>query len=161
MLAKVKRKDCYSSFCVCSSAGGLRAGKGYENHAEQASRTLHTGVGAEPRGKASSVSARDKMATVLPQLLICIILICCLCTVQSLVESSVLDKLEQAITVTKSTLASIKEEWQVDKLPYFLKSCYMHKQSWELMKLKYEKKILAAIAPGASGVKFVISFTGR
>jgi hypothetical protein len=81
--------------------------------------------------------------------------------VKSLVEPSVLDKLEQAIIVTKATIASIKEEWQVDKLPYFLKSCYMHKQSWELMKLKYQKKILSAIAPGSNGAKFVISFTGR
>ena len=79
------------------------------------------------------------------------------------VDSAVLEKLEKAAGVAASTIASIRAEWQIDSLPYFLKSCSMHKLSWELMKLKFQKKILAAISstPTSSKTKFVISFTGR
>eukprot|EP00428_Durinskia_dybowskii_P085305 CAMPEP_0170431214 /NCGR_PEP_ID=MMETSP0117_2-20130122/41279_1 /TAXON_ID=400756 /ORGANISM="Durinskia baltica, Strain CSIRO CS-38" /LENGTH=599 /DNA_ID=CAMNT_0010690749 /DNA_START=31 /DNA_END=1830 /DNA_ORIENTATION=- len=78
------------------------------------------------------------------------------------VDSAVLEKLEKAAGVAASTIASIRAEWQIDSLPYFLKSCSMHKLSWELMKLKFQKKILAAISstPTSSKTKFVISFTG-
>jgi hypothetical protein len=43
-----------------------------------------------------------------------------------------------------------------------LKSCFMHKLSWELMKLKFQRKILSALKPKeGETTKFVISFTGR
>lgn len=73
-----------------------------------------------------------------------------------------IEKIDKAHGAAQATISSIREEWQVDKLPYFLKSCFMHKLAWELMKLKYEKKILAALEPSKSSpVTFVISFTGR
>lgn len=50
---------------------------------------------------------------------------------------------------------------QVDKYPNFLKSCFMHKVSWEIMKLKYQKKILAVDSQPGKNSKFVISFLGR
>ena len=79
-------------------------------------------------------------------------------------DQALVDRVAKAETITKEIIESIRAEWQVDTLPYFLKSCFMHKLSWELMKLKYQKKILTAIDPAATSaqpVKFVISFTGR
>jgi hypothetical protein len=77
-------------------------------------------------------------------------------------NAALIEKLNKAGVATQTVISAIRDEWHVDKLPYFLKSCFMHKLSWELMKLKYQKKILTALAPSSSGaVKFVISFTGR
>ena len=74
-------------------------------------------------------------------------------------NEAVVGKLDVAAAATKQTIDSIYKEWQIDKFPYFLKSCFMHKLSWELMKLKFQKKILASFLGGKQ--KFVISFTGR
>lgn len=80
----------------------------------------------------------------------------------SALNEELVSKLEAAGTATKGSLGSIFNEWQIDKYPLFLKSCFMHKLSWELMKLKFQKKILSALAPkSAEKTKFVISFTGR
>jgi hypothetical protein len=69
-------------------------------------------------------------------------------------------KLQSASDITASSIDKIYQEWQIDKYPNFLKSCFMHKLSWELMKLKFQKKIMTALA-AKSPTKFVISFTGR
>lgn len=79
----------------------------------------------------------------------------------ALIEEMV-SKLELAADATKGSIGSIFNEWQIDKYPLFLKSCFMHKLSWELMKLKFQKKILSALVPkDGEKTKFVISFTGR
>lgn len=71
-------------------------------------------------------------------------------------------KLDKTIAATKSIIDSIYSEWQIEKYPNFLKSCFMHKLSWELMKLKFERKIMSALSPKSTEpTKFVISFTGR
>ncbi len=69
-------------------------------------------------------------------------------------------KLTTALATSKGVLDSLRKEWQIEKYPYFLKSCFMHKSSWEVMKWKYMVKILNA-AINKKNEKFVISFTGR
>lgn len=69
-------------------------------------------------------------------------------------------KLTTALATSKAAVASIAKEWQIEKYPYFLKSCFMHKSSWEVMKWKYMVKILKS-AINKKNEKFVISFTGR
>lgn len=69
-------------------------------------------------------------------------------------------KLTTALATSKASIESIRKEWQVDKYPLFLKSCFMHKSSWEVMKWKYMSKILQS-AINQKNEKFVISFTGR
>lgn len=72
------------------------------------------------------------------------------------------NKLGAAEIAVKATIDGLRQEWQVEMFPNFLKSCFMHKVSWEIMKLKYQKKILSSLSPTSGGrTKFVISFTGR
>lgn len=77
------------------------------------------------------------------------------------INEELLAKLEVTASATKKSIDGIYSEWQIDKYPNFLKSCFMNKLSWELMKLKFQKKILSALAKPAEKTKFVISFTGR
>lgn len=71
-----------------------------------------------------------------------------------------LQRVHAAIELTNATISAIRNEWQIDKYPNFLKSCFMHKLSWEIMKWKYEQRILTAMITGQP-TKFVLSFTGR
>jgi len=68
-------------------------------------------------------------------------------------------KLRGATVATDEALGRLSDEWQIDKYPLFLKSCSMHKSSYELMKLKFMARILAA-EETKSKKKFVISFLG-
>lgn len=79
------------------------------------------------------------------------------------VNEELVAKLDSTISATKSAVDGIHKEWQVDKYPNFLKSCFMQKVSWEIMRLKYQKKIIESFrsAAGSPQTKFVISFTGR
>lgn len=93
----------------------------------------------------------------------CFIIVClagCLLATYAINEELVV-KLEATESATKKSINDIYNEWQIDKYPNFLKSCFMSKMSWELMKLKFQKKILAALSKPAEKTKFVISFTGR
>jgi hypothetical protein len=68
--------------------------------------------------------------------------------------------LESAIAKTKEIIKGLATEWEIANYPNFLKSCFMHKSSWDTMKNKYLEKILNAIISGKSQ-SFVVSFTGR
>ena len=70
-------------------------------------------------------------------------------------------KLSSASAKAEEAITSIYNEWEVGKYPKFLKSCYMHKVSWELLKLKFQKKIVDAAESSAGKSNFVISFLGR
>lgn len=76
-------------------------------------------------------------------------------------NENAVNKLAAAETTVKATVDALKTEWKVDMFPNFLKSCFMHKVSWEIMKLKYQKKILSSLSATGGRTKFVISFTGR
>ena len=77
------------------------------------------------------------------------------------INEELVAKLDASASTTKKSIDDIFNEWQIDKYPNFLKSCFMSKMSWELMKLKFQKKILTALSKPAEKTKFVISFTGR
>lgn len=97
---------------------------------------------------------------------ICFVLFFLLASTLSIVFSineELIAKLDSAIAVTKAATDGIFKEWQVEQYPNFLKSCFMQKVSWEIMRLKYQKKVMESFrsAAGAPQTKFVISFTGR
>lgn len=75
------------------------------------------------------------------------------------VNDEFVKKLETAKAITEAHIKQLSDEWQIDKYPLFLKSCSMHKSSYELMKLKFTERILQA--ENAKAKKpFVISFLG-
>eukprot|EP01041_Mallomonas_annulata_P009612 gene9612-19977_t len=69
------------------------------------------------------------------------------------------DNLLNAEKVANNVVTDIFARWQIDKFPNFLKSCSMPKQSWEFMKLKFKKRILAAEIT-KKPQNFSICFTG-
>ena len=75
--------------------------------------------------------------------------------------TQLVDKLTNAKTIAQNSVNAIYKEWEVDKYPNFLKSCFMNKISWELLSLKYQKKILEAYLFKDKKSVFVMSFTGR
>lgn len=79
----------------------------------------------------------------LQQLLIFIILII------TIVISSCLDnyikKLDDAINITDNILNNIINRWQINQFPNFLRSAAMSQTSWEVLKLKYQEKILKSV----------------
>lgn len=70
-------------------------------------------------------------------------------------------KLKKGLQEAENTINSISNEWSISNYPLFLKSCYMHKVSWELLKLRYQRKIVNNVINKNNKMKFVISFTGR
>jgi len=67
--------------------------------------------------------------------------------------------LSTAINKTQELIQSIHDEWEIGKYPNFLKSCFMHRSSWEMMQYKYMQRLLLAMTTNKPQ-KFVISFTG-
>ena len=81
------------------------------------------------------------------------------------------NQLQQALHVLELSINTIYDRWKVAEYPKFLKSCSMHKSAWDLMKLKFVSKIIAAheqhsVSAGndhkneISPVSFVMSFLG-
>jgi hypothetical protein len=66
---------------------------------------------------------------------------------------------DKAIGIAKAQIASIHKKWKVDSYPNFLKSCFMHRSSWEILKYKYLDRMLDSIVSN-SPKKFVASFSG-
>ena len=75
-------------------------------------------------------------------------------------ENALIEKIDKAINIAKNQIAAIHKEWQIDTYPNFLKSCFMHKSSWEILKYKYLERLLDA-AVSKTPKKFVASFSGR
>jgi hypothetical protein len=69
-------------------------------------------------------------------------------------------KLEAAFAKVTASVLDINKEWSINLYPAFLKTCAMHKSSWEVLKYKYMKKILSVLHSKTRG-KFVASFLGR
>jgi len=69
-------------------------------------------------------------------------------------------RLAEALNTTDGILNNIFQRWQVDKFPNFLQSAAMTKTSWEVLKLKFEQRILKSATSSFKGEKFVISFMG-
>lgn len=69
------------------------------------------------------------------------------------------DNLQKSLINTNDILKKISERWEISNYPNFLNSVAMTHTSWEVMKLKFQSKILQS-ATGVKDVKFIISFMG-
>lgn len=69
------------------------------------------------------------------------------------------DRLSKSAAAIKASLKTLRERWDVDHYPNFLASAAMTHSAWELMKVKFQKKILQAHMDGRKS-SFVISFMG-
>ena len=73
-------------------------------------------------------------------------------------------RLVAGLNATDLALQKLRDRWQIDKYPKFLKSVAMTTTAWEVLKLKYEKKIIQSILSSEDGnhqdIKFIISFLG-
>jgi hypothetical protein len=89
------------------------------------------------------------------------------CAVDCLVPGESKGILESAIAATDKILHTLYDRWQVNDFPNFLQSVEMSETSWEVLKVKFQLKILTAVASGISmnapltdKNKFVVSFLG-
>ena len=75
-----------------------------------------------------------------------------------------LARLKTANVAVDKVLTDLGTRWHIQTHPNFLRSVSMSATSWEVMKLKYQSKILDAAAAikgnGSSTTKFVIGFMG-
>ncbi len=83
-------------------------------------------------------------------------------------EDELRNRLNAALVATEGLLADIFDDWQIDKYPNFLQTAAMTHTSWEVLKLKYQMRILSRAKAGYIGSndgsgddhKFVVSFMG-
>lgn len=75
----------------------------------------------------------------------------------SLIMAASNHALESVDKLILKQLNMISDEWKIETFPKFLKSCQMHKSSWEIFKLKLARKIADE---DPKHKKFVISFMG-
>lgn len=68
-----------------------------------------------------------------------------------------LDTLTTAKKDVLSRINAIRNEWEIDKFPLFLKSCQMHKSSWEMLKHRFMEAIVNGLEKKS---EFHISFMG-
>ena len=99
----------------------------------------------------------------------CILLYLLLClqllrTLQESVLYSTKDEfvtsLRKASLITSDILQDIVDEWQIRKYPNFLQSAAMTHTSWEVLKLKYQFKLLDNANGSNTWNHMVISFMG-
>jgi hypothetical protein len=64
------------------------------------------------------------------------------------------------LSKTDEVLQQILTKWQINSFPNFLRSVAMTHTSWEVLKVKYQHKILSKLLHPENEVKFVITFTG-
>jgi hypothetical protein len=67
--------------------------------------------------------------------------------------------LDTSLKATEDILNTIFTRWQVKEYPIFLKSVAMSHASWNILKFKFEQKIMSALGDNTTP-KFVISFLG-
>ena len=77
------------------------------------------------------------------------------------------NKIASIKEVTDRTLQQLHKRWAISDFPNFLRSVSMSQTSWEVLKVKYQVKILKALLQGTSSTdnkpkkeKFVVSFMG-
>lgn len=68
------------------------------------------------------------------------------------------ERLVAARGATEKQINDIFAEWEIETYPNFLKTVWMHRTSWELLRLRFEQKILRAELYDAQD--FVVSFLG-
>ncbi|KAJ1394190.1 hypothetical protein B484DRAFT_407962 [Ochromonadaceae sp. CCMP2298] len=92
--------------------------------------------------------------------LVAVTLVLCASAAVQQINVDLVSKLNDAIAVSQKSIEHIFDLWDVKTYPNFLKSCTMTKLSWELLKLKFQARILESLEPSEAPAKFVISFTG-
>ena len=76
-------------------------------------------------------------------------------------ESTALTKkLEIALNSTQNILDTLFKRWEIDKYPNFLQSAAMTKTSFDVLKLKFEHRILEVATSMSPSKDFIISFMG-
>ena len=99
--------------------------------------------------------------------LIATVLLLCALKANCVTENEAKTKLESTLAATDKLIKTLFDRWQVAEYPNFLKSVEMSETSWELLKVKFQHKILTAIqaaVPSDAKIdqknQFVISFLG-
>lgn len=85
--------------------------------------------------------------------------ISCLFAIAYCLNEEIIAALNDKVDEVNKAILDINSEWKITEYPLFLKSCAMHKASWELMRYKYMQRILSAKV-NKKREKFVISFLG-
>jgi hypothetical protein len=67
-------------------------------------------------------------------------------------------ELEIGAKITNKTMSKIARDWDFERYPLFLQSCFLHKTSWDLLKQKFAQRILSAFRRGPQ--LFIVSFMG-
>jgi hypothetical protein len=75
-------------------------------------------------------------------------------------NEDILKMLTTSSEIITASIEKINNKWDIKSYPAFLKSCAMHKTSWDIMKYKYILKIANAIRT-KTREQWVISFLGR
>lgn len=74
-------------------------------------------------------------------------------------EEAIKKLISDSRTATDSILTTIFDRWEIKEFPSFLESVAMSHTSWEILKAKYELKILST-SDAEKKPQFVISFMG-
>ena len=94
-------------------------------------------------------------------LVICVLTFCISAARAGAGEDLLQAKLKASEAIIASSLESLHARWQIDTYPNFLRSVSMSHTAWEVMKVKYESKILDAhSSANSTSTPFVISFMG-
>ena len=100
-------------------------------------------------------------------ILIATALLLCALKANCITEIEAKTKLESTLAATEKLIKTLFDRWQVAEYPNFLKSVEMSETSWELLKVKFQHKILTAIQAAVpidakidEKNQFVISFLG-
>jgi hypothetical protein len=75
-------------------------------------------------------------------------------------DDQALKLLERGLAKTNAVIDRLMTKWQIHEYPNFLKSGAMPKSSWEILKVKFQSKILEGIQQPDGGTKFIMTFTG-
>lgn len=70
----------------------------------------------------------------------------------------IFEKFDQSFAAVKTVLKQLQSRWDIARFPKFLKAASISHTAWEVLKLKFEDKILHSIL--GQQEKFVVSFLG-
>ena len=75
-------------------------------------------------------------------------------------EEDAMSILEAGLTKTDEIINRMMNKWQISEFPNFLKSGAMPKSSWDILKVKFQSKILEGLQTPKGETKFIMTFTG-
>lgn len=80
--------------------------------------------------------------------------------------NNIKSRLESALTISTGSIQTLHEQWKIDQFPKFLEGVSMSSTSWEILRLKFEEKIIQSLIhlssnnSNSNDVAFVFSFMG-